>query len=193
MLRERLQHCLFILTFNQQRLGSQVHLYLRYVSSLRFCALSETILPSCMYVYCTYTLCITLQVVYDTLAEIAGQFKIQASAMPLVTDLANFLSMAEVKAVTRYEKPNKMTHTHTHAQNVINKTKRVHVKHMDPCQHTLFHKSLHMIPTHNFGCAYAVNEPVKDRTHCYSEQLNWNTRTYDDQTELPQNVGFAHV
>jgi len=64
-----------------------------------------------MYVYCTYTLCITLQGVYDTVAEIAGQFKIQASTMPLVTDLANFLSKAEVKTVTRYEKPNKMTHT----------------------------------------------------------------------------------
>jgi len=31
--------------------------------------------------------------------------------MPLVTDLANFLSTAEVKTVTRYQKPNKMTHT----------------------------------------------------------------------------------
>ena len=158
MLRKELQHCPFSLTFNQQRLESEVHHYLCYVSSFRFCALSETILPSCMYVYCTYTLCITLQVVYDTLAEIAGQFKIQASTMPLVTDLANFLSMAEVKAVTRYERPNKTTHTR--AQNVINKTKKFHFKHMHPFQHTPFHKSLHMIPIHNTGSAYDVNEPV---------------------------------
>jgi hypothetical protein len=113
--------------------------------SLSALSLRPSCLAACIYVYISICYGSPHKLSMTRLRKSHGN-QIHASTMSLVTDLANFLSKAEVKTVTRYQKPMKW---HAHAPNVINKIKQLHIKHMDPCQHTPIHKSFHMSPTHN--------------------------------------------